>query len=77
MQVILRLSPQCVETSHTHSRVAMRAEIKSLHERSKTTAIYVTHDQVEAMTMVNRIVVMNEGRIERISPPLWNCTINL
>jgi multiple sugar transport system ATP-binding protein len=50
-------------------RVAMRAEIKSLHERSKTTAIYVTHDQVEAMTMVNRIVVMNEGRIERISPP--------
>ena len=47
----------------------MRAEIKSLHERSKTTAIYVTHDQVEAMTMVNRIVVMNEGRIERISPP--------
>jgi multiple sugar transport system ATP-binding protein len=50
-------------------RVAMRAEIKSLHERFKTTAIYVTHDQVEAMTMADRIVVMNEGRIERISPP--------
>ena len=51
-------------------RVAMRAEIKSLHERFKTTAIYVTHDQVEAMTMADRIVVMNEGRIEQIGHPL-------
>ncbi len=51
-------------------RVAMRAEIKSLHQRLKTTTVYVTHDQVEAMTMADRIVVMNEGRIEQIGEPL-------
>ena len=51
-------------------RVAMRAEIKSLHERFKTTAIYVTYDQVEVMIMADRIVVMNEGRIEQIGKPL-------
>src|SRR5438876_5513765 len=43
-------------------RVAMRAEIKALHQRLKTTTVYVTHDQVEAMTMADRIAVMNEGR---------------
>ncbi len=51
-------------------RVAMRSEIKSLHQKMKSTAIYVTHDQVEAMTMADRIVVMNEGRIEQIGRPL-------
>ena len=51
-------------------RVAMRAEIKSLHRRLATTTIYVTHDQVEAMTMADRIVVMNGGRIEQIGKPL-------
>ncbi len=51
-------------------RVQMRAEIKSLHHRLKTTTIYVTHDQVEAMTMADRIVVMNAGRIEQVGSPL-------
>src|SRR6478736_1356125 len=51
-------------------RVAMRAEIKALHQRLKTTTVYVTHDQVEAMTMADRIVVMQEGRVEQIGTPL-------
>jgi multiple sugar transport system ATP-binding protein len=51
-------------------RVAMRAEIKSLHHRLKTTTVYVTHDQIEAMTMADRIVVMRDGRIEQIGTPL-------
>jgi len=51
-------------------RVAMRSEIKSLHQRLKTTTIYVTHDQVEAMTMADRIVVMRAGSIEQIGAPL-------
>jgi multiple sugar transport system ATP-binding protein len=51
-------------------RVAMRAEIKSLHQRLKTTTIYVTHDQVEAMTMADKIVVMHDGRVEQIGTPL-------
>ncbi len=51
-------------------RVAMRAEIKALHLRLKTTTVYVTHDQIEAMTMADRIVVMNDGRIEQIGTPL-------
>jgi len=51
-------------------RVAMRAEIKSLHQRLKTTTVYVTHDQVEAMTMADRIAVMNDGRVEQIGAPL-------
>ena len=51
-------------------RVAMRAEIKALHQRLKTTTVYVTHDQVEAMTMADRIVVMQDGRIEQIGEPL-------
>ena len=48
----------------------MRAEIKALHQRLKTTTVYVTHDQVEAMTMADRIVVMHDGRIEQIGAPL-------
>ena len=51
-------------------RVAMRAEIKTMHQKITTTSVYVTHDQVEAMTMADRIVVMNEGRIEQVGKPL-------
>ncbi|MDM9620487.1 sn-glycerol-3-phosphate ABC transporter ATP-binding protein UgpC [Rhizobium sp. S96] len=51
-------------------RVQMRTEIKALHQRLKTTTIYVTHDQIEAMTMADRIVVMNGGRIEQAGRPL-------
>ena len=51
-------------------RVAMRAEIKALHGRLKNTVVYVTHDQVEAMTMADRIVVMRDGRIEQQGAPL-------
>jgi multiple sugar transport system ATP-binding protein len=51
-------------------RVAMRAEIKELHQRLKTTTVYVTHDQVEAMTMADRIVVMNDGIVEQAGSPL-------
>jgi multiple sugar transport system ATP-binding protein len=51
-------------------RVQMRAEIKALHQRLRTTSIYVTHDQVEAMTMADRIVVMNGGAIEQVGTPL-------
>jgi multiple sugar transport system ATP-binding protein len=51
-------------------RVSMRSEIKALHQRLKTTTIYVTHDQVEAMTMADRIVVLRDGRIEQIGTPL-------
>jgi multiple sugar transport system ATP-binding protein len=51
-------------------RVSMRTEIKSLHQRLKTTSIYVTHDQIEAMTMADRIVVMNAGKVEQTGTPL-------
>ena len=51
-------------------RVQMRAEISKLHARLKTTMIYVTHDQVEAMTMGDRIVVMLDGQIQQVAPPL-------
>jgi multiple sugar transport system ATP-binding protein len=51
-------------------RVAMRTEIKAMHQKLKTTIVYVTHDQIEAMTMADRIVVMNEGRIEQTGTPL-------
>ncbi len=51
-------------------RVQMRSEIKQNHQRLKTTTVYVTHDQIEAMTMADRIVVMNGGHIEQIGSPL-------
>ncbi len=51
-------------------RVQMRTEIKELHQRLKTTTIFVTHDQIEAMTMADRIVVMHDGIIEQIGTPL-------
>src|SRR6185312_6148922 len=51
-------------------RVQMRAEIKELHQRLKVTTVYVTHDQIEAMTMADKIVVMNSGNVEQAGPPL-------
>jgi multiple sugar transport system ATP-binding protein len=51
-------------------RVSMRAEIKNLHQRLRTTTVYVTHDQIEAMTMADKIVVMHDGRVEQIGAPL-------
>lgn len=51
-------------------RVAMRGEISKLHNRLEATIIYVTHDQVEAMTMASRIFIMNEGRLQQAGPPL-------
>ena len=51
-------------------RVAMRSEIKELHQRLKTTSIYVTHDLIEAMTMGDKIVVMRDGRVEQTGSPL-------
>jgi multiple sugar transport system ATP-binding protein len=51
-------------------RVQMRTEIKELHQRLKTTAVYVTHDQIEAMTMADRIVVMHDGIVEQVGDPL-------
>src|SRR3979490_2696098 len=50
-------------------RVQMRTEIKRVHQKVKTTTVYVTHDQVEAMTLADRVVVMNKGRIGQIGPP--------
>jgi len=51
-------------------RVAMRTEIKELHQRLETTTVYVTHDQIEAMTMADKIVVMHDGLVEQIGAPL-------
>src|SRR5215207_30323 len=50
-------------------RVQMRTEIKKVHQKVRTTTVYVTHDQVEAMTLADRVVVMNHGRIEQIGTP--------
>ena len=51
-------------------RVQMRTELKELHARLKTTTVYVTHDQIEAMTMADRIVVMRDGIVEQVGAPL-------
>ncbi len=50
-------------------RVQMRTEIKKVHQTVRTTTVYVTHDQVEAMTLADRVVVMNHGIIEQVGPP--------
>ena len=50
-------------------RVQMRTEIKKVHQKVRTTTVYVTHDQVEAMTLADRVVVMNAGRIEQVGTP--------
>ena len=47
----------------------MRAEMKLLHQRVQTTTVYVTHVQVEVMTLADRIVILNEGRIEQVGTP--------
>ena len=59
-------------------RVQTRAEIARLHQRLKTTIVYVTHDQVEAMTMGNRIAVMSEGRLQQVGTPqeLYDSPVN-
>ncbi|MCR8723524.1 ABC transporter ATP-binding protein [Frigidibacter sp. ROC022] len=59
-------------------RVQMRAEIKELHQRLGTTIVYVTHDQIEAMTMADKIVVMKDGHVEQIGAPLelYDCPAN-
>ena len=51
-------------------RVSMRTEMKNLHQRLKTTTVYVTHDQIEAMTMADKIVVMHDGRVAQVGTPL-------
>jgi multiple sugar transport system ATP-binding protein len=51
-------------------RVTMRAELARLHQQLKTTMIYVTHDQVEAMTMADRLVILDAGHVEQVGPPL-------
>jgi multiple sugar transport system ATP-binding protein len=60
-------------------RVQMRSEIKALHQKVKTTSIYVTHDQIEAMTLADRVVVLNQGRIEQQGTPLelYKTPVNL
>ena len=60
-------------------RVSMRSELRELHSRLKATMIYVTHDQVEAMTMADKIVVLRSGRIEQVGAPLdlYNAPINM
>ena len=60
-------------------RVATRVELKALHERLGNTMVYVTHDQVEAMTMADKIVVLNEGIIEQVGAPLelYNSPANI
>ena len=60
-------------------RAQMRTEIKALHQSLKTTSIYVTHDQVEAMTMANRIVVMRDGVVEQVGAPLdlYDCPASI
>ena len=50
-------------------RVQMRTEIKRVHQKVKTTTVYVTHDQIEAMTLADRVVVMNGGSIEQVGTP--------
>lgn len=60
-------------------RVAMRAEIAKLHRRLNTTTIYVTHDQTEAMTMADRIVIMKDGFVQQIGSPkeVYNTPVNV
>ena len=55
-------------------RVAMRTEIKELRQRLETTTVYVTHDQIEAMTMADKIVVMHDGLVEQIGAPAPSST---
>ncbi len=67
---VLFLFDEPLSNLNAKLRVQMRAEIKDLHQRLKTTTIYVTHDQVEAMTMADMIVVMRDGNVEQMGAPL-------
>src|SRR3974390_2923810 len=60
---------QRVAMGRAKRRVQMRTEIKRVHQKVKTTTVYVTHDQVEAMTLADRVVVMNAGRIDQVGTP--------
>src|SRR2546423_15571932 len=64
------LSDEPLSNLDAKLRVAMRTEIKELHQRLKTTTVYVTHDQIEAMTLADKIVVMHDGIVEQIGTPL-------
>src|SRR3984957_2817828 len=64
------LSAEPLSNPDAKLRVQMRTEIKELHQRLKTTTVYVTHDQIEAMTMADKIVVMHAGLVEQIGAPL-------
>src|SRR6202020_2751426 len=63
------LSDEPLSNLDAKLRVQMRIEIKKVHQKVRTTTVYVTHDQVEAMTLADRVVVMNHGRIEQIGTP--------
>src|SRR5438445_8050902 len=63
------LSDEPLSNLDAKLRVQMRTEIKRVHQKVKTTTVYVTHDQVEAMTLADRVVVMNGGVIEQVGPP--------
>ena len=75
LQVFLFEDP--LSNNDAKLRLQMRNEIKSLHQRLKTTSVYVTHYQIEAMTMVNKIVVMHDGCVEQIGDPLdlYKCPV--
>src|ERR1700680_3532208 len=63
------LMDEPLSTLDAKLRVQMRAEVKRVHQKVRTTTVYVTHDQVEAMTLADRVVVMHHGRIEQIGTP--------
>src|ERR1700756_3959922 len=66
---LLDRKPKALSNLDAKLRVQMRIEIKRVHQMVKTTTVYVTHDQVEAMTLADRVVVMNNGSIEQIAKP--------
>jgi multiple sugar transport system ATP-binding protein len=70
LTLLLAMSNEPLSSLDAKLRVDMRTELKALHRRLKATFVYVTHDQAEAMTMADRIVVMSKGRIEQVGTPL-------
>ncbi len=65
----LLLMDEPLSNLDTELRVEMRREIKELHQKTKVTVVYVTHDQSEALALADRIVVMNQGQIEQVVTP--------